>query len=140
LTGRAANKKIGPGAEVRKVSEIPVSETLDQGLGHRYGRSFNGPTGGSSQLAIAKHLTHSTIFNSLCLTLKLRQYPGPTGGTYAKTYEEPDLAVRELVRTISGYYVLTLDPDQLATGIKGDLQIDLREKRGTVLVRPVKVE
>jgi len=43
------------------------------------------------------------------------------------------------VRTISGYYVLTLDPDQLPAGAKGDLRVDLRKKRGTVLVRPATV-
>jgi len=73
------------------------------------------------------------------LEIGLEAVADATGGTYAKTVDEPDLAVRELVRTISGYYVLTLDPDRLPTGIKGDLRIDLRERRGTVLVRPVKV-
>jgi VWFA-related protein len=80
-----------------------------------------------------------TEANAHDLEIGLESVAEATGGTYAKTYEEPDLAVRELVRTISGYYVLTLDPDQLPKGETGDLQVDLRKKRGTVLVRPVKV-
>jgi VWFA-related protein len=73
------------------------------------------------------------------LEIGLESVAEATGGTYAKTYDEPDLAVRELVRTISGYYVLTLDPDQLPRGKVGKLAIDLRDRPGTVLARPVAV-
>lgn len=59
-----------------------------------------------------------------------------TGGTYAKTFVFPGLATKALARTLSGHYVLTLDRDQLPEG-DGELKIELRDKRGSVLARPV---
>jgi hypothetical protein len=72
------------------------------------------------------------------LAIGLEGVAESTGGLYLDTYRHPRLATRILARAISGYYVLTLDrsllPDQ-----RGDLRIELREKRGTVLARPVSV-
>jgi len=48
------------------------------------------------------------------------------------------MATRALARTLSGYYVLTLDRSTLAA-LSGDLRIDLRKKIGTVLTRPLTV-
>jgi VWFA-related protein len=59
-----------------------------------------------------------------------------TGGTYAKTFVFPGLATKALARTLAGHYVLTLDRDQLPEG-DGELRIELRDKRGIVLARPV---
>jgi VWFA-related protein len=69
----------------------------------------------------------------------LEEIAEATGGLYLKTFRLPGLATRTLARTISGYYVLTLDrsqlPEKTATG--GQLRIELRDgKRGTVLARP----
>jgi VWFA-related protein len=65
----------------------------------------------------------------------LRGIADATGGTYDKTNLFPALAVRQLARTISGYYVLTLDAASLpAAG--GEVQVALRGRRGTVLLRP----
>jgi VWFA-related protein len=61
-----------------------------------------------------------------------------TGGTYAKTYVLPGVATHALTRTLSGYYVLTLDQSELA-GAQGEVRIELRGKRGTVLARPISV-
>ena len=61
-----------------------------------------------------------------------------TGGLYFKTFRLPALATKTLARTISGYYVLTLDAAALA-GETGKVRIELRAKSGTVLARPVAV-
>ena len=58
-----------------------------------------------------------------------------TGGLYLKTFRLPSLATDTLARTISGYYVLTLDRTSMNED-DGNVRIDLREKRGTVLARP----
>jgi VWFA-related protein len=62
-----------------------------------------------------------------------------TGGTYAKTNVLPGLATDALTRTLTGYYVLTLDQSEIA-GAQGEVRIALREKKGTVLTRPVRVK
>jgi hypothetical protein len=61
-----------------------------------------------------------------------------TGGLYFKTFRLPELATDILARAISGYYVLTLDGSSLAEE-EGKVRIELREKSGTVLARPVAV-
>lgn len=61
-----------------------------------------------------------------------------TGGVYFKTFRLPGLATKTLARTISGYYVLTLDRAALEDK-DGKVRVDLREKSGTVLARPVAV-
>lgn len=78
----------------------------------------------------------SADFHSL--EVGLQAVAEATGGTYAKTNVLPGLATDALVRTLSGFYVLTLDQRELA-GVKGSLRIDLRERKGTVLVRPARV-
>ncbi|HEV7508386.1 MAG TPA: hypothetical protein VGS07_26120 [Thermoanaerobaculia bacterium] len=59
-----------------------------------------------------------------------------TGGMYLKTFRLPGLATEVLAKTISGHYVLTLDRALLGGG-EADLEIELRNKNGTVLARPV---
>lgn len=61
-----------------------------------------------------------------------------TGGVYFSTFRLPGLATKSLARTISGYYVLTLDRSSLAE-TEGRVRIDLRGKSGTVLARPTAV-
>lgn len=58
-----------------------------------------------------------------------------TGGLYLKTFRLPTLATRTLARTISGYYVLTVDRSAIGE-VDGKVRIDLRQKKGTVLARP----
>jgi VWFA-related protein len=75
------------------------------------------------------------------LEVGLRGIAEATGGTYDKTNIFPTLAVRHLARAISGYYVLSFDPDALPRR-GGPLDIDLRDRRhrrGAVLVRPTAV-
>lgn len=76
----------------------------------------------------------SADFHSL--ELGLQSIADATGGIYLKTFRLPGLAVRTLAKTISGYYVLTLDNAEIA-GAKGLLEIELRDgRRGTVIFRP----
>jgi VWFA-related protein len=72
------------------------------------------------------------------LEVGLQGIADATGGIYLKTFRLPALAVRTLRRTISGYYVLTLDRAQLPVR-GGALRIELRDRRGTVIARPVAV-
>jgi VWFA-related protein len=78
----------------------------------------------------------SADFHSL--EVGLQAVAAATGGTYAKTNVLPGLATDALIRTLSGYYVLTLDRGEVE-GAKGEVRIDLRIKKGTVLTRPVTV-
>ena len=72
------------------------------------------------------------------LEVGLQSVAAATGGTYAKTHVLTGLATRALARTISGHYVLTLDADALpASG--GKVRVELRNRQGIVLVRPVSV-
>jgi VWFA-related protein len=59
-----------------------------------------------------------------------------TGGLYLQTFRLPALATEVLAKAISGHYVLALDRAQLA-GEPGAVTIELRQKSGTVLARPV---
>jgi len=72
------------------------------------------------------------------LEVGLRGIADATGGTYDKTYLFPALAVRQLARTISGHYVLTLDAALLPKA-GGEIDVELRGRRGTVLQRPTSV-
>ncbi|HZF13630.1 MAG TPA: vWA domain-containing protein [Thermoanaerobaculia bacterium] len=132
-------------AALRPLGGEKILIFLGWGLG-RFGAGGTTMTPGFTPAIRELARAHTSVFvldvtdaGAHDLAVGLEAVADATGGTYAKTVDEPDLAIRELVRTISGYYVLTLDPDQLPTGIKGDLRVDLRKKRGTVLVRPAKV-
>lgn len=59
-----------------------------------------------------------------------------TGGTYNATYKFPDQAIQLLAQAMSGYYVLTVDADDLPKDGK-ELRIELRNSyKGTVRARP----
>jgi VWFA-related protein len=59
-----------------------------------------------------------------------------TGGTYNATYKFPDRALKLLAQALSGYYVLTVDADDLPKDGR-QLRIELRNSyRGTVRARP----
>ena len=72
------------------------------------------------------------------LEVGLRGVADATGGTYDKTNLFPALAVRQLARTISGYYLLTLDTASLPRA-GGSVEVELRGRRGNVLLRPTSV-
>lgn len=132
-------------AALRPISGEKVLIFVGWGLG-RFGSGGTTMTPGFTPAVRELAAAHTSVFvldvteaNAHDLEIGLESVAEATGGTYAKTYEEPNLAIRELARTISGYYVLTLDPDRLPHGATGKLQIDLRDRRGTVLVRPAAV-
>ncbi|HEV7783788.1 MAG TPA: hypothetical protein VGQ28_00545 [Thermoanaerobaculia bacterium] len=70
------------------------------------------------------------------LELGLESIADATGGMYLSTYRLPGLATEVLAKTISGHYVLTLDRALLAGG-EANVDIELRDKSGTVLARPL---
>jgi hypothetical protein len=76
-----------------------------------------------------------TEADSHSLEIGLQGIAAATGGTYDKTNLFPSLAIRQLARTISGHYVLSLDAAALpASG--GGVEVELRRRHGTVLLRP----
>jgi VWFA-related protein len=77
-----------------------------------------------------------TSADSHSLEVGLQAIADATGGVYLKTFRLPGLATRTLAKAIAGYYVLTLDRSQLPAKGTGEFQIELRDKRGTVVARP----
>ena len=69
------------------------------------------------------------------LEIGLRRVAADTGGTYEKTTYFPSQATQRLARAITGYYLLSLDADRLPAG-SGRVKVELRRRRGSVLVRP----
>ena len=76
-----------------------------------------------------------TEAESHSLEVGLQGIAEATGGTYDKTNLFPSLAIRQLARTISGYYVLSLDAAALPES-GGSVDVELRRRHGTVLLRP----
>ncbi len=76
------------------------------------------------------------------LEIGLQQVAADTGGLYVRTFRFPQGATERLGRSISAYYVLTLDGSDLAAsatagrGPAPRVRITLRDRKGTVLVRP----
>jgi VWFA-related protein len=115
---------------------------LGWGLG-RYTSSGVQMTPAYAPAVRALNAAHASVFvldvtsaDYHSLEVGLQGVAAATGGTYAKTNVLPGLATGALVRVLSGYYVLTLDRSQVAD-LKGAVRIELRDKRGTVLVRPL---
>lgn len=74
------------------------------------------------------------------LEMGLRAIAEETGGTYAKTSTFAGQVTRRLARTLSGHYELSVDVSVLvgdAGGDLGELTVELRDRRGRVLVRPM---
>jgi VWFA-related protein len=76
-----------------------------------------------------------TEADSHSLEVGLRGIADATGGTYDKTNLFPSLAMCQLARTISGYYVLSIDAAALPES-GGSVEVELRGRRGVVLLRP----
>ncbi|MFL6292410.1 MAG: hypothetical protein ACJ759_16075 [Thermoanaerobaculia bacterium] len=58
-----------------------------------------------------------------------------TGGTYQKTNVLAGLATDFLANAISGHYVVTIDPESVSKG--GPVTVELRNRKGSVITRPV---
>ena len=69
------------------------------------------------------------------LEVGLEQVARDTGGTYEKTNQFPKRAAQRLGRTLSGYYVLSVDRSGLDANRKR-WRVELRDQPGTVLVVP----
>jgi hypothetical protein len=79
-----------------------------------------------------------TDASSHSLEIGLQQVAAQSGGTYDRMSTFPAQAAGRLARTLTGYYLLTLDASTLPE--EGGLRIDLRSRRGSrVLARPLQV-
>jgi VWFA-related protein len=131
----------------RALEPLPGEKTviyLGWGLG-RFGANGVTMTPDYRPAVNALYAAHASVFvldvtsaDYHSLEVGLEDVADATGGQYFKTFRLPALATKTLAQTISGYYVLTLDRSALADK-EGKLRIDLREKSGTVLARPVAV-
>ena len=129
----------------RALEALPGEKTmifLGWGLG-RFGVGGVQMTPDYKPAVRALRRAHTSVFvldvtsaDEHSLAIGLEGVAESTGGLYLDTYRHPRLATRILARAISGYYVLTLDRAQLPDQ-RGDLRIELREKSGSVLFRPV---
>lgn len=71
------------------------------------------------------------------LEVGLEEVAHATGGTYQKTNVLPGVSTKILARTISGHYVLTIDPSTVPEK-GGSVTVELRDrKRGFVVTRPL---
>ncbi len=116
---------------------------LGWGLG-QYNAGFGGTrmTHEYGPALAALSRAHATVFvidvdDSIYhdLEIGLRQVAADTGGTYEKTTYFPSQATRRLAHAITGYYLLSIDPDRLPPG-HPEIRIELKARRGTVLARP----
>jgi VWFA-related protein len=131
----------------RALEPLPGEKTLiflGWGLG-RFGAEGVRMTPAYKPAVHALGAAHASVFvldvtsaDEHSLEVGLQGIADATGGLYLKTFRLPELATNVLARAISGHYVLTLDrallPDE-----PGQLRIELREKSGNVLARPVAV-
>ncbi len=130
----------------RALEPLPGEKTvifLGWGLG-RYGSTGVRMTPDFKPAVRALRAAHASVFvldvtsaDYHSLEVGLEGVAEATGGLYFKTFRLPELATDILARAISGYYVLTLDRSLLEED--GRVRIELREKNGTVLARPVAV-
>ena len=144
---RAASPEKALEVTARALSPLPGEKSivyLGWGLGRytSWGVQMTPDYAPAVQALTAAHVSvfvldvTSADFHSL--EVGLQGVAAATGGTYAKTNVLPGLATDSLVRTLTGFYVLTFDQGEIA-GAEGAVRIDLRQKKGTVLVRPISV-
>lgn len=69
--------------------------------------------------------------------LILQTVVGSTGGKYVEARPDPHPSARRLSETIRGYYLVTLDPNELPKEQTQVLSVKLRKKKGEVLLTPV---
>jgi VWFA-related protein len=62
-----------------------------------------------------------------------------TGGTYEKTYQLPQQMTARLARTLEGYYEIGFSVPETVAG-RAKVDVDLVGRRGTVLLRPMRLE
>ncbi|HSG40510.1 MAG TPA: VWA domain-containing protein [Thermoanaerobaculia bacterium] len=79
-----------------------------------------------------------TSADSHSLEAGLKQVAADTGGLYLSTFRLPNLATEVLSKAISGYYILALDMSRMPDAT-GEIQVELKGRRGTVIARPMDV-
>ncbi len=95
------------------------------------------------QAAVTVFVLDVTEADYHSLEVGLQQVADDTGGLYVRAFRFPQAATELLGRSISAYYVLTVDGSVLAgsglpasRGPASRVRITLRDRKGTVLVRP----
>jgi VWFA-related protein len=129
----------------RALAPLPGEKTLlflGWGMG-RFDRDGVRMAPGFAPAVRALRDAHAAVFvldttsaDSHSLAAGLEQVAEATGGAYFSTFRLPQIATRTLARTLSGYYVLTLDEAAVGEG-QGRVRVELRGKSGTVLARPL---
>ncbi len=107
-----------------------------QGFGMIMPTSYNEAVTKLASAQATVHVLDVTQASGHALASGLKSVAVATGGTYASTYDFASRKVDELARVISGYYVVTIDRSDRPE-VRGRLRIELREKDGTVLFRPI---
>jgi hypothetical protein len=70
----------------------------------------------------------------------LQSVAASTGGTYVRTFRQPGIATDRIAGAISGWYELSFDRSALEDLRRGRVEIELRDRRGEVLARPVSLQ
>lgn len=140
---RAATPEDALGITARSLIDIPGEKILvylGWGLG-RYGSSGFRMTQDYNRTLAALDRAQASVFvidvtdaDYHTLELGIRQIAEDTGGTYAKTNEFARREVLRLTETISGYYLLTIDRNQLPSDSR-KLEATLRTVKGRVVLR-----
>lgn len=142
----AANPEKGLQVTAEALAELPGEKLivyLGWGLG-RFGSfgtqmipSFYPAVRALRKANIPVHVLDVTSADYHDLEVGLEAMAYSTGGTYQKTHILTGLATEFLANAITGYYVVTIDPESVpAKG--GPVTIQLRDrKRGSVIARPM---
>lgn len=141
---RAAKPERALELTARALEPLPGEKVvvyLGWGLG-RYGSSgvTMPPEYGDALDALRR--AHATVFvldvtsaDYHSLEVGLKSVAANTGGTYAKTYQNPRVAAKVLAEMVTGYYLLYFRPPE--PGLAGRLRVELADPgRGDVLMAP----
>ena len=136
-------------ATARALADLPGEKTmiyLGWGLGRfgvggvRMTPDYAPAVAALARARVSVFVLDVTSADSHSLEVGLESVAAATGGTYASTFRLPGLATHRLARSISGWYVLTIDRGDLAGLKPGEATIELSDRRrGEVLARPVRV-
>jgi hypothetical protein len=140
---RAANPERALRLTARSLLDIPGEKVilyLGWGLG-RYGSTGFQLTPEYGRTLSTLKAARASVFvldvtdaDYHTLELGIRQVAADTGGTYAKTNRFARREVLRLTETISGYYLLTVDPSLLPEDL-AKVRLRLADGRGEVLLR-----
>ena len=149
LDGRAARDAASPERALQVTAEALLSLPgekdlvyLGWGLG-RYGAGGVRMTPDYEPAVRALDAAQATVFvldvsqvDNHSLEVGLKSVAAHTGGTYARTFHFASQAVQRLARTLGGHYVVNIDRSLLPEA-RGRLKLQLRDKKGQVLFKPL---